>query len=118
MQITQITKYRDDKNREIEEERVVAPAVLPVFLCGKFFAQANIQLVDRQDNPMGRPITVRIEIVAESIVAAFEVMQAQMDAKVPAIAKEMGERLEAEMRRRELSAGAGMTLPPTDPGRN
>lgn len=117
MEISQIIKYRDERNREIEEQRVVAPAVLPVFLSGKFFSTAMIQLQFSNGAPM-KKIQVRVEIEAKSIMEAFENMQATMDAKVPVIAKEMGSRMEAELRRRELAAGAGMNLPPTEPGRN
>ena len=88
-EISQIIHYTDEHGRRIEEQRVVAPAVLPVFLSGRFFATAMIQLQFANGQPM-KQIPVRVEIEAKSIVEAFENMQATMDAKVPALAKEMG----------------------------
>jgi hypothetical protein len=77
------------------------------FILGKITYYAQVHA-----NVGGEPMPISVPLDASDIHEAFDVMEAQVNAKGQGIVRENLKRMQAEMQRAQIAQGGRMQLPP------
>ena len=102
--IVQVSQFRDQDGRVLEAHSPLG-AILPQY---RFFANVTVMV----DTPVGpQPIPLEIPIDAASVAEAFEVMDAQMRAKAPDVARAKIAQMTEVSRRQQIAQAGRIALP-------